>query len=346
MIAARIGKSSPTRAAVRASAAVSFGKHEPAPPRSGMQEVEADPRVVAHAERDLAHVGVHRLAQVGDRVHERHLRREERVRRVLDHFSGGGTRDEHRTLHVAVEVRDAHRDRGIVGADHDPGRRQEVADRGSSRRNSGFDATPTSGTAPEARRSRPTCPLEPTGIVDLFTSTAPAGRTRRELVHDGLDDGQVGVAVGALGGRDAQEDELGVGRGRRGADDEAQPAGGEPFGDELGEALLEHVDVALREASDLVGVDVSDDDLVAEVGQARARRQPDVAGADDADAAHGRGLTGRSPSLPPHRTATGPRRCRSPSRRCRRRCPARSARSPVVCRGSGRSSPSRRRSGS
>ena len=40
------------------------------------------------------------------------------------------------------------------------------------------------------------------------------------------------------------------------------------------------------EACDLVGVDVADDDVVAEVGQARAGRQPDVAGADDADAAH------------------------------------------------------------
>ena len=81
-----------------------------------------------------------------------------------------------------------------------------------------------------------------------------------------------------------------------GADDEPQPSGREAFGDQLGEALLGDVDVTFGQASDLVGVDVADDDVVAEMGQARAIGQPDVSGADDTDPAHVGRLTGTFPS--------------------------------------------------
>ena len=72
--------------------------------RTRVQELEADARVVTHADRDFAHVGVDRLAQVRDRVDERDLRREERVRRVLDHLRRRGVGDEHRRVHAAVEL--------------------------------------------------------------------------------------------------------------------------------------------------------------------------------------------------------------------------------------------------
>ena len=78
---------------------------------------------------DLAHVGVHRFAQVGDRVDERDLGGEERVRRVLDHLGRRRVGHEDRRLHVAVEVGDAHRDRGVVAPDHDAAGVQEVAHR-------------------------------------------------------------------------------------------------------------------------------------------------------------------------------------------------------------------------
>src|SRR5207253_10299312 len=42
--------------------------------RTRVQELESDTRVVAHADRDLARVGVDRLTQVRNRVDERDLR--------------------------------------------------------------------------------------------------------------------------------------------------------------------------------------------------------------------------------------------------------------------------------
>ena len=94
-----------------------------------MQELEADARVVAHADRDLAHVGVDRLAEVRDRVDERDLGREERVRRVLDHLGRRGVGDEHRRVRPTVELGDAHRRLAVLAADHDAVGVQEVADR-------------------------------------------------------------------------------------------------------------------------------------------------------------------------------------------------------------------------
>ena len=96
---------------------------------TGVQELEADARVVAHADRDLARVGVDRLAQVRDRVDERDLGREERVRRVLDHLGRRGVGDEHRRVDPLVELAHAHRRLAVFAADHDAIGVEEVADR-------------------------------------------------------------------------------------------------------------------------------------------------------------------------------------------------------------------------
>ena len=134
--------------------------------------------------------------------------------------------------------------------------------------------------------------VDPTGIVDLFTTTLPGTEHRRDLAGDRLDEREVGRAVVALGGRDAEEHELGGRRRGRRADHEAQAAGVEALGDELGEAVLHDRDLALREPVDPVLVDVGADDGVAEVREARAGGEPDVAGADDRDAAHACSLPG------------------------------------------------------
>ena len=73
-----------------------------------------------------------------------------------------------------------------------------------SRRNSGFDATP----------------IDPAGT--------PA------LAHGPLEGGEVSGAVGAGRRLDAEEHELGVSHCVRRPDDEREPAGGEPLGDERG----------------------------------------------------------------------------------------------------------------
>ena len=61
----------------------------------------------------------------------------------------------------------------------------------------------------------------------------------------------------------------------------------EPFAHEVVEAGLEDRDLAALEALDLVGVDVGADHVVADVGEAGAGGEPDVARPDDSDLAHG-----------------------------------------------------------
>ena len=95
-----------------------------------MEELEPDARVVADAEGDLAHVGAHRLAQVGDLVDERHLRGEKRVRRVLDELGRRGVGHEDRSSQASVELGHAHGDAGVLAADDDAVRLEEVTHRG------------------------------------------------------------------------------------------------------------------------------------------------------------------------------------------------------------------------
>ena len=110
------------------------------------------------------------------------------------------------------------------------------------------------------------------------------GRQHRgDLPGDRLDEREVGGAVGALGGLDAQENDLGgLGRGR-GADDELEPACGEALLDQLGQTELEDGNLALLQARDPLGVDVGAEDVVPEMGEAGRGGEPDVPGPDDGD---------------------------------------------------------------
>src|SRR5207302_8988002 len=103
-----------------------------------------------------------------------------------------------------------------------------------------------------------------------------------------------------------------------GADHEREPASGEALCDERGQALLQDGHLALAQARDLLAVDLTADDVVAEPGEAGRRRQPDVPAAHDRDRAHDRRArvsiaSGRAvgpgpfPSLPPPCSAPVPR---------------------------------------
>src|SRR5262249_21349548 len=52
-----------------------------------LKEVMSDPLVVTHALRDLFHVRAEHLADVGDLVDEADARRQESIRRILNHLS-------------------------------------------------------------------------------------------------------------------------------------------------------------------------------------------------------------------------------------------------------------------
>ena len=61
---------------------------------------------------------------------------------------------------------------------------------------------------------------------------------------------------------------------------------GEPLGvprEQLGDVLLVERHLAAAQRVDLLGHDVADHDLVAELGEARARDEADPAGAEDPD---------------------------------------------------------------
>ncbi len=97
-----------------------------------MQELRADAVVETDAARDLLHVGAGALGEIGDLVDERHLRREERIGRVLDQFGGAAAGVHDRRLvqiERPVDFGDHLLRTLVVGADHDPVRMLEVADR-------------------------------------------------------------------------------------------------------------------------------------------------------------------------------------------------------------------------
>ena len=78
----------------------------PTPARPRVQELEADARVVSHPEHDIANVGMHGFADVGDGVDERDLRGEEGVRRVLDHLCRHRVGHDDRSLDALVQIGD------------------------------------------------------------------------------------------------------------------------------------------------------------------------------------------------------------------------------------------------
>ena len=94
---------------------------------------------------------------------------------------------------------------------------------------------------------------EPTGTVDLLTTSAPGSQHRGDLGAGGLEGPEVGASVGALRGLDAQEHEVGVGSGARGTDHEREPARRQSLRHQLGEARLDDRDLTALEPGDALG---------------------------------------------------------------------------------------------
>ena len=152
-----------------------------------------------------------------------------------------------------------------------------------SRRNSGFDTTATS-LRPSARS----------------TTRVEPDRHGRLVDDDGLARQQRADLAGRrprcrTGRRSRRRPAASARRGRRtrsrptalaAPTHEREPAAVEALAHEVVEARLEDRDLAPLEQRDLVGVDVGAHDVVADVGEARAGGEPDVARADDRDLAH------------------------------------------------------------
>ena len=141
-------------------------------------------------------------------------------------------------------------------------------------------------TAPADLSARATASVEPTGIVDLLTTTVPGRSTGSDLPRDTFDDGEVGGAALGLRRLHADEHELGAGRRLLRADDEAQPPRLQAFEDERGQALLEDRHLTFRQPAHPRFVEVGADDVMAQVREARRGRDPHVPRTDHRDVTH------------------------------------------------------------
>jgi hypothetical protein len=126
-----------------------------------------------------------------------------------------------------------------------------------------------------------------------------------ELVDHGPHAREIGVARGERRRVDADVDEVGVLDRLADVEREREPLGVPR--DQLLEAGLVDRDLAAAQPLDLLRHHIAHDDLVAELGEACARDEADVAGAEDPDPCHR-----LDPSF--RRPASGPWRSRASSR--------------------------------
>ena len=154
-----------------------------------------------------------------------------------------------------------------------------------SARNSGLEAYPTWSRPRWSRPARTFSPV-PTGTVDFITRIGPALELG-ELVDDRPHAREVGVAGVGRRSVDAHEEELAIGD-VRDVQRVRQPA--RVALEELGHILLVERDLTCPECRDLLGDDVANDDVVAELGEAHSRDKADPTGAEDANLAHGLGV--------------------------------------------------------
>ena len=236
----------------------------------------ADPLIEAHPARDLEHVRAGLLADVGDLVDERDLRRQERVGGELDHLGAGDVGAHERSVERLVELDD-----GIAGpvalvTDHDAVGVQEVLERRALLEELG---------AGHVREARLAVLLE--RAPDRGARAHRHGRLhhqrvmvgRRHRADHGVDRRQVGVA--RVGRRRADGDEQQPRVLERGRDLGPEVQALAVSGHALGQPRLVDRDLAAFEPGDLVGIDVDAPDLAAELRKARRGDQSHVAGADD-----------------------------------------------------------------
>ena len=242
-----------------------------------------DPLVVAHAEHDVVDVSPHLLADGGHGVDERELGGQEGVAGVLDGLGRRRVGDHERGRDPDVEGRDPDGGALVVGPDDHPVGVQEVLHRRAFAEELRIGHHVDVGTLQG--------PLDHPGRADghgrLVDDDRLGGQHGADLVGGSLDVAEVGSAVGPLGCGHGQVDELGLGGGGRGADHEAQAAAVQALPDDGVEALLDDGDLTPDQGLDPGDVDVGADDLVAQMGEARGGRQPDVTSPYDSDIGHG-----------------------------------------------------------
>ena len=262
-----------------------------------MEELAADPAVEPDAAGDVVDVGADLLAEIGDLVDEGDLGREEAVGGVLDQLGGPDAGEDDRRLDQEERpVELAHHLAGplAAGADHHPVRPHEINDRRAfaqelrvrgdvefGRRIGRLDAA--RHLAAGAHRHR-----------RLGDDDGIAGERLGDLLRRGEDVAEIGMAVAAPARRaDGDEYRIRPRRGRRQVGAEGEPAGPHVAVDQRLEPGLVDRHLAAPQPLDLGLVLVDAGDLDAELGEAGAGHQPDIAAADHHDAHRSRSFLGR-----------------------------------------------------
>ncbi len=276
----------------------------------GIQELPSDPRVIADRIGERRHVRAGHLGDLGHRVDERDLRREERVRRDLHELRGRIVGDDERRVrgeghdvHLVEDrlravVRDAVRPRGGREAVDETVRRERVRDGEALTEELGVPREIGRGLdLGEARREA----CRGADRDGRLAGDERAGTDMRdERLERRVDVPEVGPGT-VLALRRPHREEVDVGvRRRREVGREAQSTGRERLREELGQAGLEERRDPRIERRDLRLVDVDADDIVPELGHRGRVDGAEVAGADDGDA-HASSLWGSPGELAPSR---------------------------------------------
>ena len=242
------------------------------------QIARPDPPVEAHPVRDLVHVRADRLGDVRDLVDEADPRREERVRRELDHLGGRDARAHDGRVESSVKSGDSVARRVVERADHDPVRVREVLDRTAFREELGVGDI-RDPLEPALVERRPDLLPRPHRDGALHDERRLAGIA--EVVDHRPDVAEIRVTRGRGRRVDAREEDPRIRLQVVDVERERQPVA-VPL-DQLREAGLVERDAPGAQLLDLLGHDVADDDPMAELGEARTRDEADPPGPEDAE---------------------------------------------------------------
>jgi hypothetical protein len=283
-----------------------FGEARAAVAGAGEEEVVADSGVGADAGADFFDVGADALGEVGELVHEADLGREQRIGGVLGQLARSHVHELHAVAGAGEGFVELVQDfaggfavGGFGGADDDAVGFLEVVDGVAffEEFGVGADDVALAGMGGDEGGDA-VCRADGHGgfgehdleAVDEHVLTGGEGFA--DGGGDLFDVGHLGLAVVALGGADGDEDDGAFAAGAFDVGGEAEAAGFVVALHDGFEAGFEEGDLALFEAGDLGGVDVGAEDVVADVGEAGADDEADVAAADDGDS-HGVGLRAR-----------------------------------------------------
>ena len=257
-----------------------------APADSRAKEVWAEPVVEADPLRDARHVGADELANVRDLVDEADSRDEEGVGGELDHLGGVHVCAHDRRVDLRMQRLDCVAVRLVERPDHYAVRLHEVAHRGALRRELRIrDVADRLETARVERSAH--LLTRPDGDGRLHDDRR--ARVVGELVHDRPHRREVGIAGVRRRRADRHVQEVGPLHGFPHV--EREPDSLAVAREDVVEPRLVDRHLPVAQALDPLRQNVADDDLVTEIGEARAGDEADVTGPEDRDPSHAPSLT-------------------------------------------------------